>query len=100
MQTANTSPKFNLADGQLSHYALACGYIQVATPEGTKGGDELLHLTMQSSVCFDVSYLKFENGTICMGARKHASFDRIGEARSAFKKLAKENGLKLFVAKS
>lgn len=70
--------KFTLADGQLSIYALACGYLQ-QFPKATESTDKVT--LWHEGACFHVRRYDTENGLIFW-----ESFNSIGQARKLFAK--------------
>lgn len=91
------NPKFRNADGQLSHYALMCGYVQteatgpVVAPAG--GAAPRPRYTVRLSHTGGDTYdVKVSDAALSLGLAAWEQFDALPEARRAFRRAVAHYG--------
>ena len=77
-------PRFYLADGQLSAYSFACGYVQQAK------GEHLIELYNDGGSIMHIKILTNDNKRI-----DWLCYDTLSESRKVFKALCKQYNAKL-----
>ncbi|MBQ0114051.1 MAG: hypothetical protein KBT03_13055 [Bacteroidales bacterium] len=81
-----TTPEYVLKDNQLTHYALNCGYKQLATNNGDKTWhDSKVELVKLSGECFEVFYMDYKTYET-----EKEYFHSLTEARKFWKSLVKK----------
>lgn len=88
--------KFRNKSGELSQYALSCGYLQVSVPDGKEPRTYITQgvaLFREGGSCYHVrAYVD--------GAKEWESFDFLSDARKFYTKLTRQLGLKKVLSKN